>query len=196
MEKFELLTILNVILLIAFFFILYKIFIYTKKIKGKWIALAVVGLVFVMIPKNCESGYNNDMQQIIDNVIKKREVKKKYKIFELENNINFTFQNMQIRYLVYFDENNELKIFDEQVMISGLIIGTMFDEIPSFTNVENISSDSYQITSELEYFSFFFKGDYTVKKVFSAEEIRKMSSQEGQKYFIHYPKFEKPTYHY
>lgn len=196
MEKFEVLTILNVILLIAFFFILYKIFIYTRRVQGIKISLIVVGFIIIVAPKNCQSVAKDDLQNIINDVNTKKELRKKYKVFKLENHHSHNFQNLQVGYLVYFDEGNNLKIFDERVGLTGFVLGTEFDEIPIFTSIEKLSNGSYQITSELHYHSFFFSDTYIMQKTFSAEEIKKTSSKEGQEYFIHYPKFEKPTYHY
>lgn len=196
MEKFEVLTIINLILLIAFFYILYKIFIHTQKVQGKRIALIVTVFIFIIVPKNCQSKRKDNLKEIINEVALKKEIRKKYKIFELKNKTDYTFQSMNVSYLVYFDEDNKLQIFDESVIISGLVLGTMFDELPVFTNVQELSNGSYHIISYLSYYSFFFSGNYTTEKTYSAKEIKEMSSIEGRKYFIHYPKFEEPSYRY
>lgn len=195
MEKFEILTIFNIVLLIAFIFVLYKVFIFAKR-QGDIIAFIITSLVFILVPKNCQKQSGENLQEVVNNVIEKEALRKKYKIFKLENHQSYSVQNLQVDYLVYFDEDHNLRIFDERVGLGGFVLGTDFDEIPFFTTVEKRPNNSYQITSILYYHSFFVSDSFLMKKIFSAEEITKISSKEGKEYFIHHPKFENPSYYY
>lgn len=140
MNRIDLIIFSNIILAILWIAISVLVSIYifkkNKKDKGFYIAIIFV-LLFLIIRGNSLDEYTlgSRIDDKIDNYFKRNQENhpKTFKIFETKK--VSIFHNIVIERDLYFDENNELKIYDTHVSLNGFTTDFKWKEKPVYSSV-------------------------------------------------------------